>query len=440
MGALLQTEWVTLSSFSDFRQHACEDFEAEVLLVSKSVGSSLDDADLVVDPFDEAQWHLVSLLAIQRDPVPVSLDHPGELLVRLEALPSQRRLPSLEESARPALPLVVPELAEHLLEQVGLVQPPGGREQRLPRLTPLLRQVGPTRQQGVILALDEPPVLSREPGVLALAHLVQCLVQVLEDVELVVEDAGLGRVPLLARGVAKRLPHVHDGQADSPAFPRPQPLVEEVHALLGPIRATEPDRPTADQIAHDDAVVVPLADGDLVDADHLRAGCPGPSELLAHVLHCQRLDRLPIEAEFASHIPDRRGPTAPAHVEGEPPGVEGVVRQPGQLLLLHGAAAPEVHAPDLALQVHTGVATGEVAHSTGLAVVVGSLRPPTGPAGRFFPGRRSRKIRALGSPKTPRTVVPGRKPVIRYSSSSLRGFRIRASCQVFPHNSEPEIP
>jgi hypothetical protein len=58
--ALLQSVWVTLGHFSDFWQHAREDFEAEVLLVSKSVGPPLDDADLGVDPFDEAQDTLFS--------------------------------------------------------------------------------------------------------------------------------------------------------------------------------------------------------------------------------------------------------------------------------------------------------------------------------------------------------------------------------------------
>jgi hypothetical protein len=99
--------------------------------------------------------------------------------------------------------------------------------------------------------------------------------------------------------------------------------------------------------------------------------------------------------------------------------------------LLHGAAAPAMHAPDLDLQVHPGVATREVAHSTGLAVVKGSLPLSTRSTGRFFPRRRSRKIRALGSPKMPRTVASGRNPVNRYASSSRRGFRIRASCQIF---------
>src|SRR3954471_271507 len=130
--ALLQSVWVVLDRFSDFRQHAREDFEPEVLFISESVCPSLDDADLVVDPFDETQGHLVLLMAIRRDPVPVLVDHPGELLVRLETLPPQGRPPSVEESPRPNLPLVVPQLAEHLLEQVSLVQPPIGLEQRLP--------------------------------------------------------------------------------------------------------------------------------------------------------------------------------------------------------------------------------------------------------------------------------------------------------------------
>src|SRR5262245_20541841 len=61
-------------------------------------------------------------------------------------------------------------------------------------------------------------------------------------------------------------------------------------------------------------------------------------------------------------------------------------------------------------------------------------RPPATPTGAtdgVFPRRRSRRIRTLGSPKTPRTVALGRKPGKRYVSSSRRSFRIRESCQIF---------
>ena len=62
--ALLQSVWVTSNRFSDFWQHAREDFEAKVLFVSKSVGSALDHADLVVEPLDEPQRHFVLFMTI----------------------------------------------------------------------------------------------------------------------------------------------------------------------------------------------------------------------------------------------------------------------------------------------------------------------------------------------------------------------------------------
>jgi hypothetical protein len=43
-------------------------------------------------------------------------------------------------------------------------------------------------------------------------------------------------------------------------------------------------------------------------------------------------------------------------------------------------------------------------------VVEGAVYGPAGPADGFFPRRVSRTIRALGSPKRPRTVRAGRNP------------------------------
>ena len=82
----------------------------------------MDDANLVVQPFDEAQRDLVLRLAIGGDSIPMALDHLGELLVGRKALPLQACAPGLEESPRPSLALVAPELPEGLLEQVGVTQ------------------------------------------------------------------------------------------------------------------------------------------------------------------------------------------------------------------------------------------------------------------------------------------------------------------------------
>jgi hypothetical protein len=89
---------------SERREHGGEDFEAEVFLVSKSVGSPLDDADFVVESFDEAERDLVLRLAVGGDAIPVTLDHVGEFLVGLQALPLQAGTPLIEEKKRRAQP------------------------------------------------------------------------------------------------------------------------------------------------------------------------------------------------------------------------------------------------------------------------------------------------------------------------------------------------
>jgi hypothetical protein len=83
---------------SEHRQHAGKDFETKVLFIAYSVRASLDDADLVVEPFDEAERDLVLRFAVGGDTVPVAIDHVCELLVGLQSLPLERRAPVLEEA------------------------------------------------------------------------------------------------------------------------------------------------------------------------------------------------------------------------------------------------------------------------------------------------------------------------------------------------------
>jgi hypothetical protein len=49
--------------FSDSMQHTSEDLQAQILLISQSVRASVDDPNLVVEPLNEAERHLVFLLA-----------------------------------------------------------------------------------------------------------------------------------------------------------------------------------------------------------------------------------------------------------------------------------------------------------------------------------------------------------------------------------------
>ena len=76
-------------------------------------------------------------------------------------------------------------------------------------------------------------------------------------------------------------------------------------------------------------------------------------DLLAHVLHLECLDGSPIEKVFLRHILDRGRSTAPTDVESKALGVERVVGQPVELLLLHPLAARAVDPPNIELKVDT---------------------------------------------------------------------------------------
>jgi len=114
--------WVIFVPRLYFWQHRREDLQSQILLVTQSICPPLDDADLVVESLDETEGNLVLGFAIGGDPLPMTLDHLGKLLIGLEALPLETGLPVLEESPRPALSLVAPQLAEGFLEQVGRVE------------------------------------------------------------------------------------------------------------------------------------------------------------------------------------------------------------------------------------------------------------------------------------------------------------------------------
>src|SRR5271167_2112610 len=433
---LLQIVWKVFAVFSDLREHAGKDLKAQVLLITQAVGAALKDADFVVETLDEAEGDLVVGTAIGGDAVPVTIDHRRELLVRLEPSPFKCLLPVLEKAPCPGLAPVVPQLPERFLEQIGDVEPVVGLQQFVKGTAAFQGEIVAVRQQGVLLALDDAAILAAQPGVLALSHLVQSLAEMAHDVELVEQNAGLRSVP--AGGVAKGLPHVHHRQPHALAFRGSQPLVEEIHARFGAVPTAEPDRSVPPQIADHDAVGVPLADRDLVDAERPRRWGPRSSELLLHVLLVEILDGLPVQVQLAGDVPDRRGPTAPAHEERKALGVKGVVGKPGQLLLLHLGATPAAHPTALELQIDSGVSRREVSHLAQLAIVDSARGPTTGSAQSFFPRRSSRTMRTLGSPNTPRTAARGRNAGKRYTSTNRRALPIANSCQVFRHQKTPQ--
>src|SRR4030095_11191889 len=115
----------------DLREHAGEDLQAQILFVAQSIGATLKDPDLIVQAFDKPEGDFVFPVTICRNPIPMTLDHLRKLLIGFQPLPLQGSAPVLKEAPCPAFLLVVPQLAERLLEQVGGLQPLVSVEQLL---------------------------------------------------------------------------------------------------------------------------------------------------------------------------------------------------------------------------------------------------------------------------------------------------------------------
>src|ERR1700752_1674912 len=148
----------------------------------------------------------------------------------------------------------------------------------------------------------------------------------------------------------KRLPHVHHRKANTPALLRAKPGVELRHAGFRAVLAAEPDRPTPLKIADHDPIGMTLADRNLVDPDNPRTWRARAYELRLHVLHLKRLDGVPIKRQFLRNIRDRCLSAAAADKIRKAFGVEWIVGQKAEPLLLHLAAATAVDAPYLQLE------------------------------------------------------------------------------------------
>src|SRR6266536_580851 len=420
------SQWVLFRTASQRRKERCDDLELEVVLVAVAVGAALEDADLVVEPLDQAEADLVLGSAVRGDAITVALDHGRELPVGREPLPLQALLPAVEEGTRPALGLVAPELAEGLLEQVGDAEPFVRCQQLLEAGPAVVAEVLAARKQGVALPLDEGPVLAREPAVLAAAHLIERIRVASHAVTLAEDDAGLGRVPL--QRVAEGLPHVHRGELDARRLLRAQRGEEEIEVRLGAALAAHPDRPAAVEVAHHDAVVVALADGDLVDADGPRCGHPGAGHLLRHVDLVEVLHRAVVQALQLGHRLVRHLPTERADVHRVPLREARVLRQPVEPLYVHAAAPPAVDAPALELDVDPPPGHREVAGAVRLLVVTAPRAQAALSAARSFFRRRSTMTRAYRSPNTPARCERATKPGNENSARMDLGAFTVAAC------------
>lgn len=232
---------------------------------------------------------------------------------------------------------------------------------------------------------------------------------------------------VLRERVAEGLPHVHRGELDDRALLRAQHGKEDVQVGLGASPAAHPDRPAALEVAHHHAVVVTLADGDLVDADGPRRGKPGLRDLLLHVDLVEILHRAVVKALQLGHRLVRHLVAERAHVHGEALGVARVLRQPVEPLYVHAAAPRAVDPPALALEVDPPAGHREVAGPAGPLVVAAATAVTALRAhGGFFP-LRSTITRAYRSPKTPPSAEAATKPGSEKRDRIDLGFFMRST-------------
>ena len=243
-------------------------------------------------------------------------------------------------------------------------------------------------EQGVALSLDEGTVLGGEAAVFTTADHVERIAEVTHDVELVEDHARLWCMAP-ERG-AKGLPPVHRGELDARRLFGAQRGKEEVHVSFGAALTADPDWPPAIEIADDDAVVVPLPDGDLVHADRPRRGQAGAGALPLPVDRVEVFDRAVVEALRLGHRRVGHLAAECAHMHREALRETGVRRQPVEALYEHATAPRAVDAPALELDVDPNPASREVTGTAGPLVVATAAPVATRrAAGRFFRRRNT---------------------------------------------------
>jgi len=201
--------------------------------------------------------------------------------------------------------------------------------------------------------------------------------------------------------VAEGSPHVHRCHFDPQALFRAQSSEEEVEVGFCPPAPADPNRATSVEIADDDAILVPLANGDLIASDGPGRRHPRTSHLLGHVELVQVLDRSVVQSfrhryGLVGHLATER-----SDVQGVPSRVPRILRQPIHPLYEHGTTPRAVDAPTLELQIDPPTRRRQIPNST-RALVVSAMTPmpAAGARCRFFRRRRT-TIRAYRSPNTP---------------------------------------
>ncbi len=340
--------------------------------------------------------------------LPMGFNQFGELPVRFQTLPFQAVFPALEEGTSATLGTVVPELSEGFLEDVGRVQASVGLEQFSQGAPPIQAQVLATREQGIALALDVAPVLVTEAFVLTAPDLIEGLGEMAQNMKFIEDDPGIWGV--LHHRVSEGFPHIHGSQFDAGALFLAQRLEKQVDVGLFAALTTDPDRTSAVQVTDDDPVVMPFADGDLINADGPGCGQSRQVNLLLHVALIEIFHRAVVQAFHLGNGLVRHVPAQLAHLQGKALGIAGVLCQPVKVFYMHAAAPRAVDTPAFERQVDAPAGNREIPDPQDLLVVTPPAAVTTVRTDGCFFRRLSVMTRTYRSPNTPFNWEAATKP------------------------------
>ena len=347
----------------------CQNLQLEILHVSDPIGAPLNDANLVVESLHKAERDFMIGTAVADDAIPMTPNQSNELLVRFQTAPLELGLPVLKELSSPGGIAVIPKLSEGFFEHIGFAQALIGLEQKRQGAPSVQIEIGFMRQKRIALSFDEAFVLGGDPGIFPPPHFVQRLRQMLEHMELVEDDLGVGR--MAQQRIPEGLPHIHDRQAQGTISLGSHIVEEPVHVLFSaPQLFAHPDRPLLIQVGDHDSVTLSFLDRDFINADGpqtLPGQMLGPE--ISHVTDIHPPNLVPIQPVAFCHLFDGHRSTEPANVLLEPLGKTPGLRQPGEGFLLHASTTPAVHPPIFEFQIDARAAGVQIADSMSLAVV-----------------------------------------------------------------------
>lgn len=224
-----------------------------------------DHLDLVVHPFQCAVGN--ADLGPGQDSIEMIADHPCKLLEGLEPGVAGPPKPLPEVRLGSTGLVILPELAERLLEQIRLRD----REiefQDLPESLPFSRfEIPRVLDENPSAFLDREPFLGSQRGHDLPTDVVHRPCEVLDDVEAVEDHCGLGNVTPDTGQV--RRPHVHADDLNRPGSPFAQPGEESVYGLLLSV-LPHPNHLMPVQIVRDSQIPVPLLAAHLVQAQDVQ--------------------------------------------------------------------------------------------------------------------------------------------------------------------------